>query len=583
MEFRPVFGAKTFKTQIWAILGVLVIAVLLVIEVINGVVFYDLASQQRKIILDNVRQSTIKQLQMQDRAFFIVEEQADKTLRNLMVMYQQEYQEAKGEPEKIDYALLKASAGGDVDFFIIDQEDVIRYTTFAPDTGLDFRKFPLMEAFIKKVWMTEEAVGSRATSGVNGGVKKFLYQRTPDGKYILELGMPFYTENYFANFGIDQWKSEFIKNTELVVNVNVYNYNGHSFSSQNYSAIEGPQRTAFDRAIETGERQTYILNNLVYEYNIVPRPGSSEVAFVGMVAEIIYDNAEWKTVWYKQVILQAVIGVIAIVLFGFTSKYLARTVALPINQISGYVKQIAKGDFSKPVQVEAVAEIEQLADNIDYMRLSMAENKEKLTNAYEISLRAFLTALEFREKSTAFHSLEVNHIALEIAKQMSLSEDDTRDLNWGTLLHDLGKLAISDSILIKKGPLDSKEFQIIQQHPRIGYEILKDASYFQNAIEISLYHHERYDGKGYPYGLTGDEIPLLARICAVADAFQALIDDRPYRQGIPIGEAVAEIARCSGTQFDPGVVAAFLRIDHNCYHERLKNKAHYEKVKTSST
>ncbi|QJW48742.1 Fe-S-containing hydro-lyase [bacterium BFN5] len=210
--------------------------------------------------------------------------------------------------------------------------------------------------------------------------------------------------------------------------------------------------------------------------------------------------------------------------------------------------------------------------NIDFMRISMKEGKQQIIEAYESSLRAFLTAIEFREQSTAVHSFEVNHIAIEIAKKMGLSEDEIRDLNWGTLLHDLGKLAIPDSILLKPGPLDDQELDLIRQHPRMGYEILKGASYFKNAIEISLYHHERYDGKGYPNALKGEAIPLLARICAVADTFQAMIDDRPYRKGLPVEAAVAEIKRCSGTQFDPVVVSAFLQIDHSCYPARLKNR-----------
>lgn len=572
MPFRPILGkAKSFKSQVGAVLGALVIAVLIVVEATNGIVFYDLISKSQKIQMDNFRQSTIRQLQMQDWAFLIIEEQAEKALRNWMTAFQTQYEEAEGNPGQIDFTQLKASAGNNVEFFIIDSEDVVRYTTFPPDQGLDFRKFPLMETFIRQVWNTDEVITARATSGVNGGVKKFIYQRTRDQKHILELGISLYTEQYFANFGIDQWKEGLANNTGIVASVNVYNYNGHSFASKNYSAIEGPQRIAFDKAIETGERQTYIQDNLVYEYNIVPRSGSKDALFAGMVAEMVYDNSKWTNIWYKQILLQSIIGLFVIILFGFTSRYLARMVARPVNAISEHVKRIATGDLSVPVQIDAGAEIRQLAENIDFMRSSMLESKGQLADAYETSLRAFLTALKFREESLAIHSLEVNHIAIEIAKEMSLSEDEIRDLNWGTLLHDLGKLAISDNILLKQGPLDPEEFDLIRQHPRIGYEILKDASYFKNAIEISLYHHERYSGGGYPYGLAGEDIPLLARICSVADAFQAMVDDRSYRKGLPVEEAVAEIIRCSGTQFDPVVVQAFLRIDHQRYPDRLKN------------
>lgn len=556
------------------VLGILVMAVLLVVETINGVVFYDLISRNQELQLDSFRQSTIRQIQMQDWAFLIIEEQAEQKLRKLMTVFQAQYEQANGDPRQIDFVQMKASAGDYAEFFIIDSDDIVRYTTFPPDQDLDFRRFPLMAAFIRQVWNTDDIVTARPTSGVNGGVKKFIYQRSRDQKYILELGIPLYTEQYFTNFGIDQWKEELVTNTGFIAGVNVYNYNGHSFSSKSHSEVEGPQRSAFNKAVETGERQTYSKGNLVYEYNVVPRNGSEKALFAGMIAEMVYDNAKWTNIWYKQIFLQSVIGIFVIILFGFTSRYLARMVAKPVNTISEHVKNIATGDFSAPVRIDAGAEIRQLADNIDFMRVSMAESKEKIAGAYESSLRAFLTALKFREESIARHSLEVNCIAIEIAKELNLSEAEIRDLNWGTLLHDLGKLAIADSILLKQGPLTEAEFDLIRQHPRIGYEILKDASYFQHAIEISLYHHERCDGKGYPYGLEGEDIPLLARICSVADAFQAMVDDRSYRQGLPVDEAVAEIVRCSGTQFDPAVVKAFLRIDHRRYPDRLRNSAY---------
>lgn len=575
MPFKPIFGQpKSFKSQIGVVLGILVIAVLAMTEIFNGMVFYDLAKQQQDLQLDNFRQATIKQLQMQDRAFLIVEEQADNTLRSLMGLFQKQYQEVRSNPEAIDLLQLKANAGDHIDFFIIDRGDVVRYTTFPPDAGLDFRQFPFMEAFIQKVWLSDQIVTTRTSSAVYGGVKKYIYQRTPDQKYILELGMAFYTDKYFAHFGIDNWKQEVAGNTGFIESVNVYNYNGHAFSSQNVAVVEEPQRQAFDRAVMTGERQSYEAGNRVYEYNVVPRQGSDEAAFTGMVVEMVYNQAAWKIVWYQQIVLQGFIALIAIVLFGLASRYLAKKIAKPVNQISAHVKRIAEGDFDKTVQVTADsgAEIQQLADNIDIMRMNMLVSQEKIIEAYESSLRAFLTAIEFRESSTAVHSFEVNHIAIEIARKMNLSEAEIRDLNWGTLLHDLGKLAIPDSILLKPGPLNDQELELIRQHPRIGYEILKGASYFKNAIEISLYHHERYDGCGYPHRLQGEAIPLLARICAVADAFQAMIDDRPYRKGLPVNVAVAEIQRCSGSQFDPVVVAAFLKIDHQVYFERLRNR-----------
>jgi len=185
----------------------------------------------------------------------------------------------------------------------------------------------------------------------------------------------------------------------------------------------------------------------------------------------------------------------------------------------------------------------------------------QLTEAYEVTIHAFFKALEHRESGTALHSIEVNKIAMAIGTKMRLSRDDLANLNWGTLLHDIGKLAIKDAILLKDSSLTTEEYEVIKQHPQIGYHILKDTQYLVKAAEVALYHQERYDGTGYPFNLQGENIPILARICTVADAFESMIADRPYRKGRSWDEAVEELIKYKGTQFDPQVVDAFVGID----------------------
>lgn len=129
------------------------------------------------------------------------------------------------------------------------------------------------------------------------------------------------------------------------------------------------------------------------------------------------------------------------------------------------------------------------------------------------------------------------------------------------MLHDIGKLGVSEQILLKPGSLTPEEYDAIKKHCHYGYDILKDIDYLNEAAEVALYHHERYDGSGYPYGLKNGEIPLLARICALADAFEAMTSDRPYRKAMTVEEAVEEIKRNKGTQFDPSVVEAFLKLN----------------------
>lgn len=186
--------------------------------------------------------------------------------------------------------------------------------------------------------------------------------------------------------------------------------------------------------------------------------------------------------------------------------------------------------------------------------------KQYMYNVYEPTVRSLLKALEIWEIQTVQHSLRVNRIAMEIGTKLGLSGKELSNLNLGTLLHDIGKLAIGDSILLKKEPLTPEEYLLMQSHAQAGFNIVLENELLSEAGKVILYHHEYFDGTGYPNGIKGEEIPLLARICSVADAFDAISSERPYKKGISLEAAKKEIIRCIGSQFDPQVVESFLQI-----------------------
>jgi putative nucleotidyltransferase with HDIG domain len=183
-----------------------------------------------------------------------------------------------------------------------------------------------------------------------------------------------------------------------------------------------------------------------------------------------------------------------------------------------------------------------------------------LERSYEDTLQALAAAIDLRDNDTAGHSQRVCRYALEIARTMGWSEDKLESLAKGAHLHDIGKLGIPDGILHKPGPLTAEERKLMQRHVQIGFDLVADIAFLADAAEIVLTHHERYNGEGYPRGLKGDEILPSARIFAVADSFDAITSDRPYRRASSFASGIEVIRGCSGIQFDPEVVSAFLSI-----------------------
>ena len=172
------------------------------------------------------------------------------------------------------------------------------------------------------------------------------------------------------------------------------------------------------------------------------------------------------------------------------------------------------------------------------------------------------TAIDAKDPFTSLHSEEVAEIAHAIALSMGVNAAEADIVHVAGHLHDIGKIGVPDKVLKKCGPLTRSEWMHIRRHPDIGAEILRPVSFFfQNGIvDMVRHHHERYDGTGYPSGLKGPDIPLGARIITLADSLSAILQDRPYRPARTFNSAVAEVAKCSGTQFDPVVVDAFMRI-----------------------
>jgi putative nucleotidyltransferase with HDIG domain len=185
---------------------------------------------------------------------------------------------------------------------------------------------------------------------------------------------------------------------------------------------------------------------------------------------------------------------------------------------------------------------------------------QELQASYMATVRALSNAVEARDAYTSKHAERVTAYAIAIGAALGATLSDTEEIEFGFLLHDIGKVAIPDAILYKPGPLTDKERALMEQHPLIGAEIVHGIEFLGAAAEVVRSHHERWDGQGYPDGLAGDQIPLAARVFAVADVFDALTTERPYRPASPLSAARTMIVEESGRQFDPKVVEAFQTI-----------------------
>jgi ribonuclease P protein subunit RPR2 len=203
------------------------------------------------------------------------------------------------------------------------------------------------------------------------------------------------------------------------------------------------------------------------------------------------------------------------------------------------------------------AQLERYAADLREIFQQERRRAEDLRRAYGTTVRALANAVEARDAYTGKHAERVAAYGVAIARRLGVDIAGSPEIEFGFLLHDIGKVAVPDAILFKPGPLTDDEYALIKRHPSVGSEILRDVTFLGEAKDVVLHHHERFDGAGYPDGLSGDEIPLPARVFAVADALDALTTHRPYRRAGTFEAARTEIRRSCGSQFCPGVVDAY--------------------------
>jgi hypothetical protein len=198
---------------------------------------------------------------------------------------------------------------------------------------------------------------------------------------------------------------------------------------------------------------------------------------------------------------------------------------------------------------------------------ALERSRDGVIEAYDTTLEGWTRLLESRDKETEGHSRQVTELTVRFAEKLGLAGDALIDIRRGALLHDIGKIAVPDAILLKPGPLTEPEWEIMRQHPLFAQKALSGIPFLERALDVPVYHHERWDGRGYPFGLKGDDIPLAARIFTIVDNWDALASDRPYRKAWPPEKIAEHLSANAGVIFDPEIVPVFLDLVEQKGHE----------------
>ena len=260
-------------------------------------------------------------------------------------------------------------------------------------------------------------------------------------------------------------------------------------------------------------------------------------------------------------------AIVAIFAAGVASTLLAITLSRPIRILASKAMSLAKGNFQERVDIRSRNELGQLARTFNHMASQLERHDKNLREMFIDTTKALAAAIDAKDPYTRGHSQRVAQISLEIAKEMGLSPSDQQKVNIAALLHDVGKIGIEDRILKKPSQLTDEEYSVIKQHPRWGAMIMGHISQLKEIIPGIQYHHERLDGTGYPEGRSGGQVPMIARIIAVADTFDAMTTDRLYQKALDPQFVASKMVEWKGTRYDPSVVDAMTRI-----YTRIVNK-----------
>lgn len=394
----------------------------------------------------------------------------------------------------------------------------------------------------------------------NGNKFPGIYD-TPLGPYFFISGPVFEDNNKLGGvILVGRSANQIVSNLrkETLAQITLYDQQGRVLAT---TFLQDPQLSA---SISSGVIEKHSTSSLIrslssseIEYNEVLGVWKARQENIGVIGASFPQNfivRMGNTTWIRifTIILISILITIAV------GSFLSNLISIPIRKLEKAASRIANGDLAIQIEATGNDEVTRLTQEFNTMARQLQQSKTEIMNAYESTIEGWARTLELRDRETFEHSLNVVDLTLRVAKKFGFRKEELVNIRRGAFLHDIGKLAIPDEILLKKEPLTVEELSIVRDHPQIAYDVLININFLKDAIDIPYCHHEYWDGSGYPRGLKGEEIPLAARIFTVVDVWDAVRSKRPYHNARTREEAEKIIREGIGNLFDPNVAAVFL-------------------------
>lgn len=511
-----------------------------------------------------------------DKVYLLLEEKIEKDIYAILTDIHDTYRDNGHINFNLEDFLKEPEVS---DVYIFNDDNQIIKTTDPGDQGLIFDEPPFSET-LNNIRLNSQYFSQRTTlSTRTGEIKKYSYQGSFDKKYIFEVGYEMSVfkdilqEDSFANLG-----SVAIADFDYINNIRVYNHFGNSYNDNSkMNQSQTPKRyEAFNETRLNMTKTTISLNEKNYNKYFLYLPytiGQKDAENAGFVIEIEYTDKYIKNQLRNIFIYQGAIVIFFVILLSLATYYFNIKFISPLKQILHGIESVSEDNLDTQIDLPVRNELRTVSNAFNEMTLNLKYtmlSKDKVQNqlkealkenktAYFETIRALSNAIDAKDNYTYGHCDRVMEMSLLIGEYLGLDDESIEILKYASVLHDIGKIGIDDSILNKKNRYTAAEYEVMKQHPLIGYSIIEDIGFLEYTKEIVLCHHERIDGNGYPRGLQGNEIPYLAKIISITDAFDAMTSKRIYKSSpMTVKEAFNEMIKNKSTQFDALLVDSFI-------------------------